>query len=165
MRQTLLRIPLDADWSFGLFSVPGFGYGLVLVLWVLFGGYWLYRNRQHLQFGTVLVPAVIWGVAAFAIVNVPSWVQKGPRSVIAMQSAIIEQQVQSPQLADHYLTRGLAHQQVYEYGEAAKDFQAAIDLAPSRDAGYLQLAWLRATCPDPKFSGRRESREPGPNRD
>ncbi len=142
---------MDADWSFGLFRVPGFGYGLVLVLWVLFGGYWLYRNRQELQLGTVLFPVLVWGAAAFAIVNVPSFVQKGPRSVIAQQSNIIDQQVKSAQLADHYVTRGLAYQQVYEYGEAAKDFQSAIELAPNRDASYLQLAWLRATCADPEF--------------
>lgn len=151
MRQTLLRIPLDADWSFGFFQVPGFGLGLLLVLWILLGGYWLYRNRAEIQVGRLLVPGLLWFLVAYAIVIIPGWVQSGPRSVIAAQTMMIDQQTTSRQSLEQYKIRGNAYQQVYEYENAANDFQAMIDQAPDLDAGYLELAWLRATCPDPEF--------------
>lgn len=149
MRQTLLRIPLDADWSFVFFQVPGFGFGLVLVLWILAGGYWLYRNRAELQVGRVLVPGLVWLAVAYAIVMIPRWVQKTPRSVIAAQTIAINEQMKSRQLLENYQIRGKAYEQVYEYENAAQDFQAMIEIAPDHEAGYLELAWLRATAPDP----------------
>ncbi len=157
MRQTLLRIPLDADWWLGFGSLPGFGFGLVLLLWALFGGAWLYRNRQNLQLGNLLVPGMFWVLMAFVIVNVPHWVQRGPRAMIATQSAIIEQQVKNPQLVEHFIARGQAYEAVYEYGLAADDFRAAIELAPKQDTGYLPLAWLYATCPDAEFRDGKKS--------
>ncbi|MCA9069656.1 MAG: prolipoprotein diacylglyceryl transferase [Planctomycetaceae bacterium] len=151
MRQTLLRIPLDADWSFGFFQVPGLGFGLLLVLWVLMGGYWLYRNRAEIQAGRLLVPGLLWLLVAYGIVVIPGWVQKGPRSVIAAQTAVIGDQTKTRQSLEPLQIRGKAYEQVYEYENAAQDFQAMIDVAPDYDGGYLELAWLRATCPDPEI--------------
>ena len=151
MRQTLLRIPIDADWWLGFGLVPGFGFGLVLVLWILAGGLWFYLNRKSLPAGNQLVHAVLWGLIAVLIIKAPDLVQRGPRAEIAAQSAIIEQPVKSSQLAEHYLARGRAYEQVYEYQNAIEDYKAAIEVAPEADAGHLQLAWLYATCPNAEY--------------
>lgn len=152
MRQTLLRIPLDADWSLGfLGEYPGFGYGLVLLLWLLLAGLWLYYNRLKISAGNLIVPGVLWCLIAYVIINAPQWVQRTPRSVIQIQTAIIEQQPSTPKVAEHFVARGKAHQSVYEYKQAEADYQAAIEVAPQNDAGYLALAWLKSTCPDPSI--------------
>jgi hypothetical protein len=158
MRQTLLRIPLDADWSLGFGLVPGFGFGLALVLWILLGAIWLYLNRRDLNLASLLVPGVCWLLLAFVIVNVPHWVQQGPRAEIATQSAIIDQQVKNPKLLENYLIRGQAHEAVYEYEAAAEDYQSAIDLVPERDAGYDPYRrpcdnWLPGCAAYPMTSG------------
>lgn len=155
MRQTLLRIPVDADWWLGFGYVPGFGFGLVLLLWILFGAGWLYRNRSALQ----VVPVVIWLVIAVVIVKAPDWVQSQPRFVIEEQTATIEQQNSSPDLLPHYLMRGQAYEQVYDYENAVKDYQAAIEVAPKLEAGYLHLAWLDATCPKAEFRDGKKALE------
>jgi tetratricopeptide (TPR) repeat protein len=154
MRQTLLRIPLDADFSFGLFTVPGFGFGLVLAIWILFGGVWLYRNRSELKPDRLIIPGVIWLIVAFAIVMLPDWVQRGPRAMIDAQTAKIKylkQKGQDAETIEPTLLRGRALEQVYGYEYAADDYQIVIDLAPEKDVAYLHLAWLRATCPDPEI--------------
>lgn len=47
MRQVLFHIPLDRPWSLGPFGqVPGFGFGVVLLAWVLFGLWTLYDRRK-----------------------------------------------------------------------------------------------------------------------
>ncbi len=48
MRQVLFQIPLDRPWSLGPFGqVPGFGFGVVLLVWVLLGVWeWLARRRE-----------------------------------------------------------------------------------------------------------------------
>ena len=85
MRQVLFRISLDGPWSLGpLGEWPGFGFGIVLLAWVLFGAVWLYRNRGQLGLRSdVLVPAVLWLVAAWAIVMTPRWAQRSLDRTIA----------------------------------------------------------------------------------
>ncbi|MCX7411395.1 MAG: prolipoprotein diacylglyceryl transferase [Planctomycetales bacterium] len=48
MRQVLFHIPLDRPWNFGpLGQVPGFGFGIVLLVWVLFGLWaWIARRKE-----------------------------------------------------------------------------------------------------------------------
>ena len=47
MRQILFHIPLDRPWNLGpLGQAPGFGFGLVLAIWVLFGAWYA---LQHLR--------------------------------------------------------------------------------------------------------------------
>ena len=48
MRQVLFHIPLDRIWTFGpRILVPGFGFGIVLLAWVLFGLWaWIARRKE-----------------------------------------------------------------------------------------------------------------------
>lgn len=48
MRQVLFEIPLHGAWNLGPFGqVPGFGFGIVLVIWLLWGGFTLFRDWKH----------------------------------------------------------------------------------------------------------------------
>ena len=48
MRQVLFQIPLDRPWSLGPFGqVPGFGFGVVLLVWVLFGAWMVFERRKE----------------------------------------------------------------------------------------------------------------------
>lgn len=48
MRQILFQIPLDRPWSLGpLGQVPGFGFGVVLLVWVLLGVWELLARRRE----------------------------------------------------------------------------------------------------------------------
>src|SRR5688500_15163709 len=129
MRQTLLRIPVDADFWLGFGYVPGFGFGLVLLLWGLFGALSWYWNRKNIG----VVPVVLWVAVAFVIVKAPDWAQRTPRSIIAAESAVLEKQPSSQDSVEHYLARGEAYEQVYEYQNAERDYQSAIEAAPDHD--------------------------------
>jgi Zn-dependent membrane protease YugP/Flp pilus assembly protein TadD len=47
--------------------------------------------------------------------------------------------------------RGAALQKIGDYAKALDDFQEAIRLNPKLPHSYKNLAWLRATCPQPEF--------------
>ena len=48
MRQVLFQIPLDRPWSLGpLGEVPGFGFGVVLLAWILVGLWILLERRKE----------------------------------------------------------------------------------------------------------------------
>ena len=48
MRQVLFHIPLDRPWSLGpLGQVPGFGFGVVLLVWVLLGARTVFERRKE----------------------------------------------------------------------------------------------------------------------
>ncbi len=148
MRQTLLRIPLDANWSLGFSDgLPGFGFGLVLFLWIVLAGFWLYRHRKELSGPALVLPGVFFFFVGYVILNIPTWVQNSQRAIIADETALIQQQSPSPKLAEHYLNRGQAYEAVYEYEFAAADYVSAVEADPSSDAPRLRLAWLCATCP------------------
>jgi tetratricopeptide (TPR) repeat protein len=49
------------------------------------------------------------------------------------------------------VNRGLARQDKREYYKAIEDFNRAIKLDPNYGLAHCALAWLYATCPDPKF--------------
>ena len=84
MRQTLLRIPIDGPWSLGSFEFPGFGFGVVLLVWAVLGAVWLYRHRLELRDPKLLaVPVGVWVAVACAIVMAPGLVQRKADAAIA----------------------------------------------------------------------------------
>lgn len=77
MRQVLLRIPIRGDWSLGpLGDVPGFGFGIVLLVWCLFGAFSLRRLlKSEGGFTSELKVAIgYWAAFAVGIILVPSLV-------------------------------------------------------------------------------------------
>lgn len=75
VRQVLLRIPIHGDWSLGpLGDVPGFGFGIVLLAWCLFGAFTLRRlfKSEGGFTGELKVAAGYWATFAVGIVLVPS---------------------------------------------------------------------------------------------
>ena len=75
MRQILFQIPLDRPWNLGPFGqVPGFGFGLVLLLWSLVGvGTVILRRRQNREMWTLsseFWPGLNWLFVASLIVFV-----------------------------------------------------------------------------------------------
>ena len=51
LRQVLFEIPLKAPWNLGpLGQVPGFGFGLVLLIWLVWGGISLWRDSKRADF-------------------------------------------------------------------------------------------------------------------
>jgi phosphatidylglycerol:prolipoprotein diacylglycerol transferase len=145
MRQTLLRIPLDGPWTIGPFELPGFGFGIVLALWCLFGAVWLYRNpsqRAHLK--SMLSPAGTWLVIAAAIVLMPWFVQRSSRQEIAEADRLLKS---NPDSADALITRAQAHFTALEYAQAVDDLKAAVRISPKDAVAINRLAWILATCP------------------
>ena len=74
MRQILFHIPLNRPWNLGpLGEVPGFGFGLVLLIWSLYGGWYVYSqvrtNGWKLTRENMLKPIITWlfwaGMIAF----------------------------------------------------------------------------------------------------
>ena len=76
MRQILFEIPIREAWDLGpLGEWPGFGFGLVLLLWSLFGAVSVWKSRKlEAGFGPETRAALIWwaGIAA-AIVLLPNF--------------------------------------------------------------------------------------------
>ena len=75
MRQVLLRIPIQGDWSLGpLGDVPGFGFGIVLLAWCLLGAFSLRRLLKSEGGFTSEVKVAVgyWAAFAVGIVLVPS---------------------------------------------------------------------------------------------
>src|SRR4051812_43776811 len=71
MRQILFQISLDEPWDFGpLGKVQGFGFGLVLVIWIVAGiamAISQYRAGQ-LKLSNALAPLIQWIASAAMIV-------------------------------------------------------------------------------------------------
>lgn len=80
MRQILFQIPLDRPWNLGPFGqVPGFGFGIVLLAWCLYGAWAFYRRGKaaewKLKAGDELSRAMTWMVVAALILLAPMWGQ------------------------------------------------------------------------------------------
>ena len=150
MRQILFRIPLDHPWSLGpLGEVPGFGFGVALVLWILFGALWLYARRRQLGLNPeLIVPAAVWLAVAFAIIRIPDWMQRGHDNAIVSHTAAIKAASGDERAALHYDERGLAWYAKREYRKAAEDFRRAIEANSQFAPAYEHLAWLLATAPE-----------------
>jgi Zn-dependent protease/Flp pilus assembly protein TadD len=56
-----------------------------------------------------------------------------------------------PGFAPYFANRGLWHARLGQYAEAEEDYGEALHLDPRQATALNNLAWLRATCPDPSF--------------
>ena len=90
MRQTLFRIPIDVGIPFGSWELPLFGIGILLVLWSLYGVVRVWQYRKDLSLETLGLPAVIWLVGIFVIVQAPSWATRPLHQRVAELSAQID---------------------------------------------------------------------------
>lgn len=53
--------------------------------------------------------------------------------------------------AELYVDRGECHRALGNWERAAADFRRAIELQPDLSRAYQRVAWLMATCPEPRF--------------
>ena len=149
MRQTLLRIPIDGPWSLGPWEVPGFGFGLVLLFWVLFGAVWLYRHRRELAApGTLAVPVAMWIAVAVAVVLLPRVVQRKADAAIAHADQIL---AKDPRSVEALLVRAQGRFSKREYAPAVVDLQAARQDRTGQRARH-SIAWpgFRRPAPRPR---------------
>jgi phosphatidylglycerol---prolipoprotein diacylglyceryl transferase len=145
MRQTLLRIPIDGPWSFGRWEVPGFGFGLALALWILFGIVWLYRHRRELaEPAALLVPVAMWGAAAVGIIALPSFVQRKANAAIAQADRAL---AIDPRSTEALLARSQARLAKRDYAGSVDDLHAALKIDPDNSAALNRVAWIQATSP------------------
>jgi phosphatidylglycerol---prolipoprotein diacylglyceryl transferase len=145
MRQTLLRIPLDGPWTIGPFEVPGFGFGILLAAWCLYGIVWLVRNpAQRAQLKNLIAPVGTWLAIAAAIVLVPWYVERQPREEVAQANHALEV---DPASLDALILRAQAHYAMRDYAQAADDLKTALRTHPQSTVALNRLAWIQATCP------------------
>ena len=140
MRQTLFTIPLDGPWTLGPFRVAGFGFGIALVGWIVFGIVWLYRNpgeRAHLR--NLLAPLGTWLAVAAAIILVPWCVERAPTAKIAEADQVL---AANPGSLEALLTRAQARFIKLDYQGALEDFQTAARIPPESAMALDRLAWI-----------------------
>lgn len=151
MRQVLFRIPLDHPWCFGPVCLPGFGFGVVLLLWAVLGGVVLYLQRESFREdkSRLLLPAVLWIAGAFAIINLPSWVQRGVNRDLANASAILEKsQIGSSSFREAHEVRDRAWRMKRMYAEAIETYERELERHPDFAPAKFRLAWILATAHD-----------------
>ncbi|MAG92519.1 MAG: prolipoprotein diacylglyceryl transferase [Planctomycetaceae bacterium] len=80
MRQTLFRIPLDGHWSLGpLGDVPGFGFGVALLFWVLLGALATWKiSRANGSWKQQIPNLSTWVIVAAIILLMPTIAAKIP---------------------------------------------------------------------------------------
>jgi phosphatidylglycerol---prolipoprotein diacylglyceryl transferase len=145
MRQTLLSIPLDGTWSLGPFEVPGFGFGVVLLLWTVVGAVWLYRHRRELREPSLLaVPAGIWLAVSIGIVIAPWWVERKADAAIAQADQAL---AVDPHSIPALMLRSRARFEKREYAKAIVDLETIVKNDPDDSPALNRLAWIQATCP------------------
>jgi len=59
--------------------------------------------------------------------------------------------LEQERLAQNHFTQGQKHTTAKKWQEAVAELSKAIELSPDHVLAYNNLAWLLATCPDPKF--------------
>ncbi|MFC1883325.1 tetratricopeptide repeat protein [Thermodesulfobacteriota bacterium] len=58
-----------------------------------------------------------------------------------------------------YCNRGFAYVQEGQYEMAMSDYNKAIELEPEHPESYNSMAWIFATCPDPKYRNSKKALE------
>jgi len=156
MRQVLIRIPLDSPWFFGL---PGFGVGIVLLIWVLLGGICLYRNRKLLKESPsqLAMPAVVWAILAAGIVMLPRLVNRSTvQELDAAKAALESARFGSDEYRDAHSRRDSAWRRLQHFTEGIKEYDREIAAHPRFAPAYYRLAWILAAAPDDSVrDGRR----------
>ncbi len=146
MRQTLIRIPLDGNWSLGpLGEWPGFGFGIVLGMWIVLGAYWLFRHRHELrQRADLIGMAGFWCAIAVGIVLLPRARPffTGIDSTINSATAVLNQE---PRSRDALFARAMAYHEKREFEQEIADLKRALEVDPAFHQAYDRLAWTLAT--------------------
>lgn len=151
MRQVLFRIPLDGNWSLGpLGEVPGFGLGIVLGVWILFGGIFFWRNRKAISLDKYfLIWCGIWLALAIAIYKIPQAVHWGYEAKIAKFEAVLNSAAKdSRAYREAYRLRDEAWRKKRDYRKAIKAYRQEILENPNAVAAHQRLAWIFATATD-----------------
>ena len=148
MRQTLFRIPIDVGIPFGSWELPLFGIGILLVLWSLYGVVRVWQYRKDLSLETLGLPAVIWLVGIFVIVQAPSWATRPLHQRVAELSAQIDSPPSGVPVAALLVELGDAHLDLRDYKAANAAYSVAIQTDPNFADGYQRLGWILATAPD-----------------
>lgn len=77
MRQVLIRIPLDAVLNLGPFTLPWFGFGILLAVWIAFGvATYLRRRRAKATSADDVHQGFVWAIVAIAIIAAPQIQQR-----------------------------------------------------------------------------------------
>ncbi|MGE3314582.1 MAG: prolipoprotein diacylglyceryl transferase family protein [Planctomycetaceae bacterium] len=149
MRQTLFTIPVDGPWSLGpLGEWPGFGFGIALALWVAFGAFWIYQNRQEPIFSTArLTNLATWLGIAVVIVYLPNLVAEfgGTNKTIRETTAALEA---NPDATEPRLARAEAWHKLRDDKQAVDDLESAVRADDRSAVAHNRLAYLLATSPD-----------------
>lgn len=148
MRQTLLRIPLEGPWSFGSFEVAGFGFGVVLLVWMVVGVLWLARHRLEFRSPRLVSAAGLWLVVAAAIVLLPQLIQWSQWQANAEISAANRVLAIDPRSEGALLQRAQARFSKQLYQLAVDDLTSAAQIDPENSIVLNRSAWIQATCPD-----------------
>ena len=151
MQQVLFRIPLDHPWTFGPVSLPGFGFGVVLLLWALLGGAWFYFQRESLlkEKSRLALPAIVWLVVAGVIIGLPGFVQKDAIAAVDGANNVVEKsEVGSTSFEQAYASRDRAWRMLRRYDEAITTYEKEIKKWPDLVEPKYRLAWILATARD-----------------
>ncbi len=145
MRQTLFRIPIDGPWSLGPFEVPGFGFGVVLFIWALFGAIWLYQHRREFSPLSVLAfPVGMWLAIAIGIVALPWLVERKANAAIEQADRAL---AVDPHSLQALMLRSQGRFAKRDYAGAVEDLKTTVKLDDDNSAALNRLAWIQATCP------------------
>lgn len=161
MRQVLFRIPLDSDWCLGPLCVPGFGFGVVLALWLIVGGIglWMYFRRNAAARSTteLAIQVAIWGAAAAAIVMLPTWVHLSTdRQLADAQAALQKETFGSRSYLTEHDRRDRAWRKRRLFRQAVDAYESEIQSQERWPLAYARQAWILATAPDESVrDGRR----------
>jgi tetratricopeptide (TPR) repeat protein len=90
--------------------------------------------------------APAWYMRGVAFLDLSQW-----DNAVSDLSRFIALAPNHPQLAQAYLLRAQAHTRLAHLPQARADYEMVLKLAPSNAAAVNELAWLLATCPEPKL--------------
>ncbi|MFQ5733984.1 MAG: prolipoprotein diacylglyceryl transferase [Planctomycetaceae bacterium] len=148
MRQVLFRIPLDSPWFFG---VPGFGFGIVLGLWVVFGAWWLLRSRADWsgKLSRLILPGGIWVAVAVVVVLLPKLVHLSTDADLADAEVRLKNaEAGSAAYEQAHADRDRAWRRRRLFAAAVDEYKKERKQTPASVPVLRRLAWILATAPD-----------------